>query len=691
MKRLWIIHPLLFAAFPVLFLYAQNAEKMRLAEITGPLAYCLAGAAVLTLVLSAIIRNMKKAALLATLLVILIFSFGHAIQAIGEITISPFGLHYETDDIVAVSWIALLGINGGLIIRTRCRLDKFTAVICQVGLILVLIQLAQGGYALASMERIKPVLDTAVDRNEIPDQLPDVYFIIMDAFGREDVLREVYDVDISDFTSFLRERGFMVADESHSNYIKTIYSLSATMNFNFLDSLDGYGSQNKSHIRKLSAKYLKDNKLFKDFKNMGYTIVSFATTGVSYTEAINTDVLLETSGGMKEFQQMLVSTTPLSFVLSEQEITENPRRQLVLSILEKLSDIHEVQSPKVVFAHVMSPHSPFVFGPDGDYVPQKNQNPDARQGHDPESLRRMDCIDGYSGQVTYICKRLKGVIDDILDNYSDNKPIIILQGDHGPRCARVQDSFRKTNMKEIFSIMNAIYLPKGPVESFYDGISSVNTFRLIFNEYFNTDFDLLTDISYYCTDNRYFDFQEVPAELISDDRGPYSNLLEQEFDSLTTLDRMRLFQLGLTERTLEDCYAQDEPLMTFGGNQLEMADCRLSFKSPKRYSFEAIFIPHNRDLDLDLTLKLQLYRLKDGKPSKSKQPRLFTYQATLPIQIMPFNEPSHVTFDIALDFEVERYRVSIFRPGQRPPRSLPMDGNKRHRLRVVKSDTCCPN
>ncbi|MCP4565952.1 MAG: LTA synthase family protein [FCB group bacterium] len=688
MKRLWSIHPLLWAAFPVLFLYAQNADKMRPAETFGPLLFCIGGAAALTLFLALIIRRLRKAALLSTLIITLFFSFGHAIQAIGEITISPFGLHYETDDIVAVIWITLLGIFGGLIIRTRCQLEKLTAVICQVGLILVLIQLVQGGYSLASMERIKPAPDIAVDRNEIPDQLPDVYFIIMDAFGREDVLREIYDVDISDFTSFLRERGFMVADKSHSNYIKTMYSLSATMNFNFLDSLDGYDSNAKSHIRALSIIYLKKNKVFKDFKNMGYTTVSFATTGISYTEALNSDVHLETSGGMEEFQQMLVSTTPLSFVLSEQELTENPRRQLVLSTLEKLSDIHEVQSPKVVFAHVMSPHSPFVFGPDGKHVQQNNQIPDDQQGHDPESLRRMDCINGYSGQVTYICKRLKEVIDDILDNYSDNKPIIILQGDHGPRCSRDPNSFRKTNMKECFSIMNAIYLPKGPVESFYDGISSVNTFRLIFNEYFNTDFDLLPDKSYYCTDYR-FEFQEVPAELLSDDRGQYSKLLKQEFDSLTTLDRMRLFQLGLTDQTLEDCYAEGKPLMTFGDNRLEMADCRASYQSPKHYSVEAVFIPHD-DLDIDYTVQIQFLRRISNKTDQSGQDRSFIFTAPLPVVTMPLDVPSYVMYSANLPFKPERYSLSIFQSVKNQRKFLPIDGSENLIFEVTDDDTCCP-
>jgi hypothetical protein len=46
-------------------------------------------------------------------------------------------------------------------------------------------------------------------------------------------------------------------------------------------------------------------------------------------------------------------------------------------------------------------------------------------------------------------------------------------------------------------ILNAYYLPRGGNEVLYPDVSPVNTFRLIFNRYFDAGLPLLDDLSYY--------------------------------------------------------------------------------------------------------------------------------------------------------------------------------------------------
>ena len=53
------------------------------------------------------------------------------------------------------------------------------------------------------------------------------------------------------------------------------------------------------------------------------------------------------------------------------------------------------------------------------------------------------------------------------------------------------------------SILNAYYLPDQNPNLIYEHITPVNSFRLIFNTYFNESFDLLEDRSYYQYDGRY--------------------------------------------------------------------------------------------------------------------------------------------------------------------------------------------
>ena len=59
-----------------------------------------------------------------------------------------------------------------------------------------------------------------------------------------------------------------------------------------------------------------------------------------------------------------------------------------LYILTELEKVPEIPGPKFVYAHIMVPHSPFIFAPDGSYSP--NTNP----------------IDGYRSNVEFIDNQL---------------------------------------------------------------------------------------------------------------------------------------------------------------------------------------------------------------------------------------------------------------------------------------------
>jgi hypothetical protein len=66
---------------------------------------------------------------------------------------------------------------------------------------------------------------------------PDIYYIILDGYGRSDVLKK-YGYDNSDFLNSLRDLGFYVADCAQSNYAQTKLSLTSSLNFNYVDALD---------------------------------------------------------------------------------------------------------------------------------------------------------------------------------------------------------------------------------------------------------------------------------------------------------------------------------------------------------------------------------------------------------------------------------------------------------------------
>jgi hypothetical protein len=55
---------------------------------------------------------------------------------------------------------------------------------------------------------------------------PDIYYIILDGYGGEEMLNKLHGFDNSEFTSALKERGFILPPEAKPNFTRTIHSLS---------------------------------------------------------------------------------------------------------------------------------------------------------------------------------------------------------------------------------------------------------------------------------------------------------------------------------------------------------------------------------------------------------------------------------------------------------------------------------
>jgi hypothetical protein len=137
-----------------------------------------------------------------------------------------------------------------------------------------------------------------------------------------------------------------------------------------------------------------------------------------------------------------------------------------------------MQEPKFIYAHILSPHEPFVFGPNGNYVL-------------PENWENYKDKQYYLGQYIFITKQIEELVDSLLDK-SSNPPIIIIQSDHGLRPSSVHEGI-EIGENEWRKIMNTYYFPGNGNELLYKNISPVNTFRLIFNRFFGKNYPMLEE------------------------------------------------------------------------------------------------------------------------------------------------------------------------------------------------------
>jgi hypothetical protein len=429
--------------------------------------------------------------MLASLTLIFFFSYGRIYAAARTLNDSslPLGRHRLLVPLFLILWAALVW----LVLRYRGDLRTGTQtanIISIVALLFPLISFVQYNLNLRAAPAVGPEGQVVGQPLSIAEK-PDIYYIILDGYARDDILQERWKYDNSEFLQALQERGFYVARCSNSNFAQTELSLASSLNMQYLQDLDPLYAPSSKRTRATLPATIRNGAARRYLENLGYRTVGFES-GYGWTDLRDADTFLTPQGGYREsagllgganqFEVMLMDTSALilltdaslklpAMLKPDLQSHERMLREHILYILDTLPKVPRLPGPKFVFAHIVSPHSPYIFGPDGE----ETQNAD------------LDTIVGYTNQVKYLNKRILLIIDEIIAE-SKTPPIIIIQGDHG---------WARDEPERRMRILNAYYLPEGGNQILYDEISPVNTFRLIFNRYFDASFSPLEDLSYY--------------------------------------------------------------------------------------------------------------------------------------------------------------------------------------------------
>jgi hypothetical protein len=333
---------------------------------------------------------------------------------------------------------------------------------------------------------------------------PDIYVIVLDGYGRADVLQKIYNYDNSQFLNALQQRGFYVATENHSNYIETPFAMAALWNFDYVIPWNPAGGYPKYVTG--PAQYITDpienNRVFNLLKEAGYTTVSFDGSA-DYTQIQTADIFLSDFVPISKFDSFLLAGSPLEpisniFGLRLPIPNYTTHRLRVEYKLNKMQEIPTlIPGPKITYMHILVPHPPFVFDENGN--PIDPQRPYTIADADEFPGSREEYLKGYRAQVGFINGRILETIDAILKN-SKQPPVIVMMGDHGPGSMFKYDVNNPGCVWERTRNLYAIYMPGERANSMlYPSISPVNTFRVVFDTYFGTDLPLLEDRSYFMT------------------------------------------------------------------------------------------------------------------------------------------------------------------------------------------------
>jgi len=495
-KKPVVVHPFLFALYVVLFLYARNVDKVALSTTVMPTIVVLLSVSLLLFLLKQMLHDLHSAGIIVSVVLLWFFSYEAIYSVVAGFEIAGFvlGRHRYLTPIYPVLLLSFLFIFNLLAVRKKTiGIHKITNYLNVVSVLLILFPLIGIGtyYVRFKTYKIKtdivsePIVQKAKSVNVLEHDelksLPDIYYIILDSYTGERALKKYFGFDNSKFINSLTDKGFYVASKSRTNYSTTTLSIPSTLNMQYhLNDIPDF----KSGDETIAYQMVENNKMLRFLKSKGYHYINLSI----WEELDNKDDYenrYKYKSFFNEFNIELLRISVLQQIVVVPYIDISEKSKNTIHIFEQLKKIPDIKESTFTYAHIMSPHPPYAFDRDGEKVGDS-------------FFSQLKYIwtekERYLDEIIFVNKQIEMVVDKILST-SDVQPIIIIQGDHG--AVTMRDFGVEDNRQIRMSILNAYYLSDNGSSVLYDSISPVNSFRLICDYYFGTNYGLLEDKSYY--------------------------------------------------------------------------------------------------------------------------------------------------------------------------------------------------
>jgi hypothetical protein len=492
-KILKNLYPFIFGVFPVFSLYLNNYFQVEFFRAYRSIAVCIIVTGFLFLLLALVFRQKAYARLFTSFLIILALNYGALYSFLTEHPV--FGINLGRARFLVPIVLVLLVSFTVLLVRNKKHLNQVdnyagwvsVALLIVLGVNFILLR-------SSSVKARNAAIENGIAYSGEPSTIkPDIYQIILDGYTSSVILASDFQFENEFFEDSLKDMGFIIPQNSCSNYDSTLSSLGSQLNLDWVNQLVA-STKEDPHSLRMVDRYV-NNRTRSFLEDQGYKTFAFEN---EYKWALwsNADYYLSPrhrhffKGSVNSFEKMLLNNTMMRLVINSdlkkaemifERLSDYPllanldKHEEQTFILDMLPQLPQPISPKFVYAHATITHVPFVFNVDGSMQDSVHQGGDDSDFTDP-AIR-----EGYIISIQYANKKLLRIVGKIIAE--DPQAIIILQGDHGyPGDSR-------------HAIFLAVYDTRQSIQG-YETMTLINLYRLILNNWFGTNYEVLSNDLY---------------------------------------------------------------------------------------------------------------------------------------------------------------------------------------------------
>jgi hypothetical protein len=320
---------------------------------------------------------------------------------------------------------------------------------------------------------------------------PNIYVILVDGHGRQDVLRDAYAYDGTAFEQAMTGMGFKQATGSFANHAATRFSLAVLLNGRPLSEM----GQNVATVLSDALAYasLRSSSGIALLNEAGYETTAMVS-GYEGLAPGNVDHLVDT-GPRNELERTVIDGTAIGGVLTSlgegNAVGQGYRTLRQVALLKEMAKARP-EIPQFVFAHLPAPHPPFVLDAGCAIRPEDELTlgSTGRTGAAGD-VRTMDLV---GDQTTCIDRLITDVVDDIVTTQPN--AVVIVLSDHGPE--EELDWWHPSDAAIAHRMANLFWSrTPGHANVFPDDVTLVNVLPLLFNAYLGTELPTHPDDLYF--------------------------------------------------------------------------------------------------------------------------------------------------------------------------------------------------